>query len=83
MTVTKGVGNFASGRELYVFKVPGTESFLPGPQTTRSFEADLVREICTLFPELDPDTGAGYSTAVRRTLRGFEAKVLLAGGLAA
>lgn len=30
MTVTKGVGNFASGRELYVFKVPGTESFLPG-----------------------------------------------------
>lgn len=60
-----------------------TESFLPGPQTTRSFEADLVREICTLFPELDPDTGAGFSTAVRRTLRGFEAKVLLAGGLAA
>ena len=30
MTVTKAVGNFASGRELYVFKVPGTESFLPG-----------------------------------------------------
>ncbi len=30
MTVTQAVGNFASGRELYVFKVPGTESFLPG-----------------------------------------------------
>ncbi len=31
-----------------------TESFLPGPpQTTHSFEAELVREICTLFPEID------------------------------
>ncbi|MGV8962475.1 MAG: TIM-barrel domain-containing protein [Candidatus Saccharimonadaceae bacterium] len=30
MTVEKGVGNFVSGRELYIFKVPGTESFLPG-----------------------------------------------------
>jgi len=30
INVTKAVGNFVSGRELYVFKVPGTESFLPG-----------------------------------------------------
>lgn len=30
MTVEKGVGNFGSGRELYIFKVPGTESLLPG-----------------------------------------------------
>lgn len=28
--VTEGVGNYGSGRELYVFKVPGTESYLPG-----------------------------------------------------
>lgn len=28
--VTEGVGGFGSGRELYVFKVPGTESYLPG-----------------------------------------------------
>jgi len=28
--VTDGVGGFGSGRELYVFKVPGTESFIPG-----------------------------------------------------
>lgn len=28
--VTKGVGNYGSGRELYVFKVPGTESYRPG-----------------------------------------------------
>lgn len=60
-----------------------TESFLPGPQTAQSFEADLVREICTLFPEIDPDTGLGYSPAARRTLRAHEARVLLAPGQAA
>lgn len=30
LAVTKGVGNFGSGQELYVFKVPGTESYIPG-----------------------------------------------------
>lgn len=30
LSVTEGVGNYGSGRELYVFKVPGTESYLPG-----------------------------------------------------
>lgn len=30
IAVTEAVGNFGSGRELYVFKVPGTESYLPG-----------------------------------------------------
>ncbi|MCZ4244107.1 TIM-barrel domain-containing protein [Pedobacter punctiformis] len=30
IAVTDGVGGFGSGRELYVFKVPGTESYLPG-----------------------------------------------------
>lgn len=30
LSVTQSVGNFGSGRELYVFKVPGTESYLPG-----------------------------------------------------
>lgn len=30
LSVTDGVGGFGSGRELYVFKVPGTESYLPG-----------------------------------------------------
>ena len=30
LAVTEGVGGFGSGRELYVFKVPGTESYLPG-----------------------------------------------------
>ena len=30
ISVADGVGGFGSGRELYVFKVPGTESYLPG-----------------------------------------------------
>ncbi len=30
IALTEGVGGYGSGRELYVFKVPGTESYLPG-----------------------------------------------------
>ncbi len=60
-----------------------TESFLPGPQTTKSFDAPLVAEICAIFPALDPVTGTGYSAAARRTLRAFEAQVLFAQGWAA
>ena len=30
MSITEAVGNYGSGREIYVFKVPGTESYLPG-----------------------------------------------------
>lgn len=30
LSITEGVGGFGSGRELYIFKVPGTESYLPG-----------------------------------------------------
>lgn len=30
LDITDAVGKFGSGRELYVFKVPGSESFLPG-----------------------------------------------------
>jgi hypothetical protein len=56
-----------------------TESFLPGPQSTRMFEAEIIEELCTLFPALNPKTGGGYSPAVRRTLRPFEAQLLLAG----
>ena len=60
-----------------------TESFLPGPQVNHSFEADIVREICTLFPEIDPETGQGYSEASRRTLKRYEAWLLVAQGRAA
>lgn len=54
-----------------------TESFLPGPQTTKLFESEIIDEICTIFPELDPMTGDGYSPAVRRLLKGYEAQLLL------
>ncbi|MDL2223803.1 DUF5110 domain-containing protein [Bacteroidales bacterium OttesenSCG-928-M06] len=30
LSVTEGVGGFGSGKEIYVFKVPGTESYIPG-----------------------------------------------------
>ena len=30
ISVSKAVGNFGSGREMYIFKVAGTESYLPG-----------------------------------------------------
>uniref|UniRef100_UPI0025915453 discoidin domain-containing protein n=2 Tax=Bacteroidales TaxID=171549 RepID=UPI0025915453 len=30
LNITAGVGNYASGRELYIFKVPGTASYLQG-----------------------------------------------------
>lgn len=53
-----------------------TESFLPGPQTTKSLEREVVDEICALFPELDPDTGHGYPPAARRTLKQYEANLL-------
>ena len=54
-----------------------TESFLPGPQTKDCFEEAVMEEICAIFPELDPSTGRGYGPAARRTLRRFEAQVLL------
>lgn len=55
-----------------------TESFLPGPQVTDSLDRDVVDEICALFPELNPETGQGYSPAARRTLRSYEAQLLVA-----
>lgn len=59
-----------------------TESFLPGPQTTKSFEREVVAEICALFPEINPETGVGYSPAARRTLKRYEADLLRAGKVA-
>ncbi len=34
-----------------------TESFHPGPQTKSCFDAEVMEELCTLFPELSPETG--------------------------
>ena len=60
-----------------------TESFLPGPQSTNLLDQPVLEEICALFPELDPATGDGYSPAARRTLRGYEARLLMCGSQAA
>ncbi len=57
-----------------------TESFLPGPETGNLFEAEIAAEILALFPDLDPRAGRGYPRAARRILRGWEARVLMAGG---
>lgn len=54
-----------------------TESFLPGPQTTKSFEAEIVEEITTIFPELNLSTGEGYGPAARPMLKRYEAEALL------
>jgi hypothetical protein len=54
-----------------------TESFLPGPQVGKAMDRDVMDEICTIFPELDLETGAGYSPAARRALRAYEARLLL------
>jgi len=53
-----------------------TESFLPGPQTTKSFEAEVCAEICAIFPELDLTTGEGYGPAARPLLKRYEAEAL-------
>jgi hypothetical protein len=54
-----------------------TESFLPGPLTATSFDGKTAAEILALFPELDHDSGTGYPAAARRTLRQYEARVLV------
>ena len=53
-----------------------SESFLPGPMSTSIFEAEVLAEICSLFPALDPRTGAGYGPAARRILKAHEARSL-------
>lgn len=60
-----------------------TESFLPGPQTSKMFEPAVLDQIRTVLPHLDPVTGKGYSHAVRRLLKGYEAQLLLSAARAA
>ncbi len=54
-----------------------TESFQPGPQTLSGFDDAVQEELFALFPELDPETGYGYSAAARPSLRSYEARALL------
>ena len=59
-----------------------TESFLPGPQTRDSFEPEIVDEICAIFPEIDRETGTGYSPTARLALKRYEAEILQSGMVA-
>ena len=54
-----------------------TESFLPGPHVLSSFEQEIVAEITSIFPEIDPVTGQGYGPSVRPMLKTHEARALL------
>lgn len=53
-----------------------TESYLPGPQTSTSFEPEIVAEIHAIFPELDPLSGEGYGPMARPGLKTFEVAAL-------
>lgn len=54
-----------------------TESYLPGPMTDSAFDAAALGELRAIFPDFDAQTGEGYGPAARRTLRHFEARVLM------
>nr|WP_245602931.1 Hint domain-containing protein [Leisingera methylohalidivorans] len=52
-----------------------TETFLPGPQIVNLFNRPVAVEICALFPELDPETGAGCSAGARPALKAYEGRL--------
>lgn len=56
-----------------------SESFFPGATSLAGLEAGVRSELCALFPEIDPKTGAGYGPTARRVLRAFEAEVMMRG----
>ena len=53
-----------------------SESFHPGSQVKCNLEAEMVKEIHALFPEIDLETGTGYGPSARPALRRFEAELL-------
>lgn len=53
-----------------------TESFLPGPAIGTMFEAEILAEICQIFPEFDPVTGDGYGPSARPILKAHESEAL-------
>lgn len=55
-----------------------TESFLPGPETTKDFPPEELDALAALLPGCDLATGSGYGPTARRTLRGHEAMLLMA-----
>lgn len=55
-----------------------SESFMPGPQTTGSFEQDVVKDLHRILPGVDLMTGEGYGPAARPALKHYEARLLVA-----
>ena len=55
-----------------------TESFHPGRETLDALGEDTRRELLDLFPELDVETGDGYSRPARSAISGYEARVMAA-----
>jgi len=54
-----------------------TESFHPGPLTMGDFPQETLEELTAIFPDLDPETGAGYGPSARRALKSYETAALL------
>ena len=54
-----------------------SESFLPGPRTSNMFEAEVLEEICALFPEFNPETGDGYGRPARLPLKDYETQAFM------
>lgn len=53
------------------------ESFFPAAQSLGALERDVLEDLVAIFPEIDPESGAGYGPTARRVLRGFEAQVMM------
>lgn len=54
-----------------------SESYHPGPETAKGFDAETQAELIALFPELADSEGAfGYGAAARLSLRQYEAQLL-------
>ncbi|MGR3622160.1 choice-of-anchor L domain-containing protein [Pseudophaeobacter sp.] len=53
-----------------------SESYHPGPETTKGFDAQTQAELFALFPELAQPEQLGYGAAARPSLRHYEAQLL-------
>ena len=53
---------------LFSNKFPGDVEWL--------FDEEILEELTNLFPELDVETGKGYSPSVRMSLKSYEADTL-------
>lgn len=54
-----------------------SESFFPGRQAMKSFDAETHEEVLRLMPTIDQFQGYGYGPTARTVLRTYESRVLL------